>query len=311
VEAVSWRGVKIRTFQNKLLIMSNSVIGKETIEVAPRDNLNARLVFFNTMYTYSPSKTIQVVREAVRQVENVSQKIRPIVRIKSLGDSSIDWEVKYWAEDYAKYNDTDALIKQRIWYVFNREKIDFAYPTRSIYIQNEPQEETPSEYVNSTSEYLGRVPIFAPLSEDELEKLAKASNDRIFAPGEAIVRKGQEGNSMFVITRGSVKVQIPQNDKVRTINNLHENDFFGEMSLLTGEPRSATVVAAEETTVIQIRKSGLKSIFEANPELVKSICDLIEERQLLLKPETEETYDNEETTSRGVMKSIRNFFGLS
>src|SRR5687768_15387522 len=96
VESVSWRGLKIRTFQNKLLIISNAVMGKEIIEVAPRDNLNARIVFFNTEYTNSPAKTIQVVRDAVRQVENVSQKIRPVVRIRNLADSGIDWEVKYW-----------------------------------------------------------------------------------------------------------------------------------------------------------------------------------------------------------------------
>jgi hypothetical protein len=87
VEGVSWRGVKIRTFQNKLLVISNSVLGKETIEVAPRDNLNARLVFFNTLYASSPATTAHVVREAVRQVENVSQKIRPIVRV-----------IKVWAK---------------------------------------------------------------------------------------------------------------------------------------------------------------------------------------------------------------------
>ncbi|MBA2336054.1 MAG: mechanosensitive ion channel family protein [Blastocatellia bacterium] len=311
VEVVSWRGVKIRTFQNKLLVISNAVMGKEAIEVAARGNLNARLVFFNTLYSNSPSKTIQVIREAVRQVENVSQKIRPIVRIRNLGDNGIDWEVKYWAEDYALYNDTDALVRQRIWYVFNREKIDFAYPTHTVYIGNEPVGKTPAEYVNSTSEYLSRVPIFAPLSQEELEKLARASNDRIFAPGELIVRKGQQGNSMFVITSGAVKVQVPQHNYAQTINNLRENDFFGEMSLLTGQPRSANVIATEETTVIQIRKSALRPIFEENPELVKSICDLIEERQLLLKQDMQNIVEDKETTSKGVMASIRNFFGLS
>jgi small-conductance mechanosensitive channel len=77
VESVSWRGVKIRTFQNKLLVISNAVMGKEMIEVAPKENLNARLVHFNTVYTDSPSRTIQLLRDAVRQVENVSSKIRP------------------------------------------------------------------------------------------------------------------------------------------------------------------------------------------------------------------------------------------
>ena len=68
IENISWRGLKIRTFQNKLLVISNSVLGKEAIEVAPSENLNARLVFFNTLYANSPAKTIQVIRKVVRQV---------------------------------------------------------------------------------------------------------------------------------------------------------------------------------------------------------------------------------------------------
>lgn len=104
VENISWRGMKIRTFQNKLLIISNSVLGKEAIEVAPRNNLNARLVFFNTLYANSPAKTSQVIREVVRQVENVSPKMRPIVRVRNLGDNGIDWEIKYWIEDYSKFS---------------------------------------------------------------------------------------------------------------------------------------------------------------------------------------------------------------
>ena len=311
VESVSWRGVKIRTFQNKLLVMSNSAMGKETIEVAPRENLNARIVFFNTLYINSPSKTIQVIREAVRQVENVSPKVRPIVRIMNLGESSIDWEVKYWAEDYSKFNDTDALIRQRIWYVFNREKIEFAFPTRTLHIAPKAVEATPDEFVNSTSERLNRITIFAPLSDEELEKLATASKVRVYAPGEAIVRRGQEGNSMFVITRGSVEVQILQGGDVKTINTLRESDYFGEMSLLTGEPRTATVVAVEETEVVQINKSALKPIFEVNPDLVKSICDLIEERRLLLGADIEEEKKGEKKRDKGVLISIRKFFGLN
>ena len=310
VEGVSWRGVKIRTFQNKLLVMSNSVMGKETIEVAPRGNLNARIVIFHTLYTNFPSRTIQVVREAVRQVENVSPKIRPVVRIMNLGESGIDWEIKYWADDYSKFNDTDALIRQRVWYVFNREKIGFPFPTRTIHIEPKPVETTLDEFLNTTSERLSQIPIFAPLSDDELEKLAGASKIRVYAPGEAIVRRGQEGNSMFVIIRGSVEVQILQGTEVKTINTLRESDYFGEMSLLTGEPRTATVVAVEETEVIQINKIALRPIFEVNPDLVKSVCDLIEERRLLLSADIEEEEKSEQKRRKGVLISIRKFFGL-
>src|SRR5213075_2776831 len=78
VESISWRAIKIRTFQNHIVLVSNSNAAKEAIEVCPRDNLNARVVFFATVYTDSPAQTIHVVREAVRDADNVSDKITPI-----------------------------------------------------------------------------------------------------------------------------------------------------------------------------------------------------------------------------------------
>lgn len=310
VEMVSWCGVKIRTFQNKLLVISNSVLGKETIEVAPKDNLNAKAVFFNTLYSHSPTRTIQFVREAVRQVDNVSKKMRPVVRIRNLGDNGIDFEVKYWLDDYTIQHDTDALIRQRIWYVFQREKIDFAYPTRTLHIEPKPVEAAPDEVVNNIAEHLNRIPIFNPLSDEEIERLANASTSRVYAPGEAIVRAGQVGNSMFVIIRGSVKVQITENDYQKTVNTLAEDDFFGEMSLLTGEPRSASVIAIVETQVLRIDKNGLKPILEANPELVGVISELIEERKMALTKEVAKSDELEISPKKGAITSIRKFFGL-
>jgi small-conductance mechanosensitive channel/CRP-like cAMP-binding protein len=310
VEGVSWRGVKIRTFQNKLLLISNSVLGKELIEIASKGNSSARIVQFSTLYANSPAKTIQVARDAVRLAENVSVKIRPIVRIRNLGDSGIEWEVKYWPEEYAKHNDTDALIRQRLWYAFQREKIEFSYPTRTIHVETKLQETAFDEQINAVTDRLNNVEIFAPLSDEETERLAQSSRLRVYAPGEAIVRMGQEGNSMFVIMRGSVEVQILQAGKPTVINKLRENDFFGEMSLLTGEPRTATVVAVEETEVLRIAKESIKPIFEANPNLVSAIGEMIEERRELLKSLAESTAETEELKEKGVLRSIRRFFGL-
>src|ERR1051325_9209001 len=81
VEGIPWRAIKLRTFANNVALVSNSMAAKEAIEVFPRDNLNARLVYFSTVYTDSPAKTIHIVREAIREAENVSPKITPVVRI--------------------------------------------------------------------------------------------------------------------------------------------------------------------------------------------------------------------------------------
>lgn len=311
VESVSWRGLKIRTFQNKLLVISNSSLGKEAIEVSPRDNLNARLVNFSTLYSDSPAKTIHAVRDVVRQVENVSPKMRPIVRIRNLGDSGIDWEVKYWLEDYTKYNDTDALIRQRIWYVFQREKLEFPYPTRTIHVETKTQDHTFEESNDEIFERLSHVPIFAPLSDEETYKLAASCAVRVFAPGEPIVRKGQEGGSMFVVHRGSVKIQLTEKNIAKTIANLREGDIFGEMGLFTGEPRSADVVAAEETEVLEIKHLDVKPLFEDNTDLVEALSKTIAERRAQLTKKNEEQKSIDELESKGIFDSIKNFFGLS
>lgn len=311
IEQVSWRGIKIRTFQNKVVVVSNAVLGREIIEVAPKDNLNARLIFFNTLYSHSPSKTIHELRDAIARIDNVSPKFRPIVRIRNLGDNGIDWEVKYWLEDYTKHNDTDAAVRQRIWYVFQREKINFAFPTRTIHIERKPIEPEVTETVNEIAMRLADVALFAPLSENEMQRIAESVAAKIFSADEPIVRRGQEGNSMFVVHRGSVRVQVREaSGKAKVIMKLAEGDFFGEMGLFTGEPRTATVIALEETEVLEITHDSLKPILEDNPELVERFSEIIAERRAMLHAAASTAQQIDETTKSGVLNSIRKFFGL-
>lgn len=310
VESVTWRGIKIRTFANHILLISNTVIGKEAIEVCPKNNLNARLVFFNTLYTDSPAKTVHIVREAVRDADNVSNKITPVVRIRNLADSGIDWEVKYWLVDYTKYNDTDALVRQRIWYAFKRAGINFAYPTQTLYIERSANKTGDKPDDTTLIERLGNVEIFSPLNEDELSRLAASSEQRIFAPGETVIKVGDKGSSMFVINRGRVRVQITDNGKARTVATLNEGDHFGEMALFTGEPRTANVVAAEETEVLEIGRNAMKQLFDTNPDLVEALSKEIAERRAGLKAK-EENAESTEDDSEGLFKTIKRFFGLN
>ncbi len=310
VESISWRGIKIRTFQNKIVIISNSVLAKEVIEVAPQDNLNARLIFFNTLYSASPAKTIQVVRDVVQKVDNVSPKMRPIVRVRNLGDNGLDYEVKYWLEDYTRYNDTDAMVRQRIWYAFQRENINFAFPTRTIYTESQPLQPSFTESVDRIFERLSDVPIFAPLSDEETMKIAESVEAKIYSPDEPIIKRGQEGKSMFVIERGAAKLQIREAGKPKIIHAFKEGDFFGEMGLFTGEPRTATVIATEETEVLEIKHTCLKPILENNPDLVERFAAIIKERRARLLEVVSPQTAAQSTDETGVFQSIRKFFGL-
>ncbi|MFV0390187.1 MAG: cyclic nucleotide-binding domain-containing protein [Pyrinomonadaceae bacterium] len=311
VEQISWRGVRIRTFQDKILLISNSVIGKATIEIAPKNNLNARLVYFNTIYSNSPAKVVTLVREAVRQVDNVSPKRRPIVRIRDFGNSSVDWEVKYWAINYQLVNQTDALIRQRIWYVFQREGLEFAFPTRTIYTAKQSEPETAAnETADEIYERIMNVPIFAPLSDDETQLIAKSCSLRIFAPGEPIIEAGDNDRSMFIVHHGTVHVQIVENGEVRTVSTLSEGDFFGEMSLFSGESRTASVIADSETQVLEVKQYVMKPLLESNPEVARIIGEIIQERKEFLEHEEEDMLASEDVEKSGLMKSVKSFFGI-
>jgi small-conductance mechanosensitive channel len=310
VEEISWRAIKIRTFSNHVVLIANSNAAREPIEVCPRDNLNARVVFFNALYTDSPAKTIHVVREAVREADNVSTKVAPIVRIRSLGDNGVDYEVKYWLEDYAKYNDTDALIRQRIWYAFRRAGLNFAFPTRTLHVERRPIAAVRDGDGGAIAERLSAVDIFAPLSAEETTMLAQAAVSHVFAPGETVIRAGDPGSSMFVVHKGKVRVQVSENGRPRTVATLNEGEFFGEMALFTGEPRTANVLALEETEVLEIGHAAMKQVFDTNPDLVESLSFIMAERRQGLASQTD-TAATPSDSSAGILSAIKRFFGLS
>lgn len=245
----------------------------------------------------------------MREADNVSQMIAPIVRIRNLGDNGVDYEVKYWLDDYAKYNDTDALIRQRIWYAFRRAGLNFAYPTRTLHVERSRKIGIQDGEGGAIVERLSAVDVFAPLSTEETSMLAQAAVSHVFAPGETVIRAGEPGSSMFVVHKGRVSVQINDKGKLRTVATLDEGDFFGEMALFTGEPRTANVVAQEETEVLEIGHKSMKQVFETNPDLVESLSYVIVERRQGLAARAD-TFDSGTEGTAGILSKIKRFFSL-
>jgi small-conductance mechanosensitive channel/CRP-like cAMP-binding protein len=309
VMSITWRAVKIKTFSNHIVLVSNTSIAKESIEVCPQNGQNARYVFFSAAYTDSPVKVIHAVREAVREADNVLRYITPVVRIRNMGDSGVEYEVKYWLSDYARYNDTDALVRQRIWYAFRRNGFTFPFPTRTLYMEEPGARNGDGADAETLAGLLTAVDIFSPLTPVELNALAAASTNHVYAPGETIIRAGDDGDSMFVVSRGGVDVRVDSNGTSRTINRLGEGAFFGEMALFTGEPRTANVVAAEETEVLEIGHDAMRSLFQTNPDLVEALSHAINERRAGLLASAS-VAAGEEDTHDGLLSKIRRFFRL-
>jgi CRP-like cAMP-binding protein len=117
------------------------------------------------------------------------------------------------------------------------------------------------------------------LGDPLTRRLAAESAERVYAIGEPVMREGDPGASMFVILSGRVEVTTREGDgPVIRLAALGPGDSFGEMSLLTGAPRTATVTASEETRLIELGKEPLRHAFEARPDLVDELGRLLQKR---------------------------------
>ena len=310
VEAVTWRTTTIRTNNNNLVIFPNSKVAREQVEIFPFNNLNRRVLRFPAPYTLPPETVIPLVREAVRALPNVAPEKTPVVRINEFHDSSINYEVLYWVRDYMLTPDMDAKIRELIWYVYSRHQIEIPFPIRHVLLE---QQAAHAMRKDNYEGIIAAVGLFEPLSTDEREMIARALVKYVYAPGEVILRRGDPGDSMFIIRRGRVDVRLPgSNGDMQHLAMLERGDFFGEMALMTGEPRTADIYAVDEVEVLEIRKTVMQDLLNQNEQLAEALSQKLAKRQAELVAHTRAVPEEEKKLqSENILRRIKRFFSLS
>jgi small-conductance mechanosensitive channel/CRP-like cAMP-binding protein len=281
VEQLSWRAIKVRTMEGNALLIPNSVASRDRLEVFRRGGLPmARTLHLGLEYDAPPARARAALEEAARDVHGVSALPGPVAYLHAFHDSSVSYELRYWLEDYARYLEVDARVRERAWYRLEREKLDFAYPVvrQHQYAYGPP---APSRAAASVRRAIDASELFAPLSEDERARLASGARLLRFAEGEILVREGDRTSSMFLVAAGMAAVSVHGEGVAssRKVAVLDAGSAFGEISLLTGEPRLATVRALSEATLVEIDKTTLAPLLESNPSLVEKLDAIIVERR--------------------------------
>ncbi|MDR3557399.1 MAG: mechanosensitive ion channel family protein [Syntrophobacteraceae bacterium] len=283
VETVSWRSTAIRTTDNSLLITPNSLLAREPIEVFPYDSLHRHSVSFSAPYSVAPQTVIDVARSAALDLPDVTYEVQPTARITGFGESCVDYELLYWLKDYMRANDASARLRERLWYAFHRERISMPFPTRHVLLENINPEDLEYKTGVDYRRAIDGIDIFQPLTSVEKDALLTLSHVLLFAPGEYMVRCGQPGDSMFIIGRGEAEVCVSSNGTHSTVAVLKTGGFFGEMSLFSGEPRSADVIAIEESEVLEIGKTGIEKLLLENASLARTFSKTVSERLAVLE----------------------------
>ena len=308
VEGVSWRATKIRGFNNQILVVPNSVLARERLEVFPRNNLNGRTLQMGIDYHIAPSNVIGTLTQAASHVDGVSREMPCLARVAGFADSAVIYEVKYFVRDYSLRDRIDADIRKAVWYSLRRNEIPFACPVR-VHQDYLPPKSGHQVSPEEILERLRQVDVLSPLGDDAHDTLAMATKVHFYSKGEAILRHGTPGDSLFVVHAGSVVVRLPDADSTgwHQIAQLGPGSVFGEMALLTGEMRTADVVAAADVVALELGKDSLQQILKDHPELAELISHKMMERREHLETLKSEDVKAEELT---LVSRIKSYFGI-
>lgn len=310
VESVTWRTTAIRTNNNSLIIFPNSRIAREAVEIFPLNALNRRILRFPAPYSVPPRKIIAIVHEAIQSLPKLSPEIPPVTRVAEFADSGVIYELLYWMTDYMWAPEMDAAIRERIWYCFGRSGVEIPFPVSHVLLERREAKVGP-EY-DDHQRILADVEILKPLTTQERQEVARSLVQRVYAPGEVVVRRNEEGNSMFVINHGRAEVLVPASGgQPQQVAVLGPGSFFGEMSLFTGEARTADVRALEELDVLVIQKPAIERLLLENDKLAIAFSTSIAERQARLAEISRAVPEEEkQRQSETILGRIQRFFGL-
>ena len=298
-----------------VMIPNNIVLQQDIMNFNKPTTQHARSVMVDAAYGAPPLEVQQILVDAAKAVTDVLRDPAPCAFLSEFKDSSIEYRLKFWISEYAKAPQVDGQVLTYVWYAFQRHGIDMPFPQRTIHmVPPEDVSQTVALHRERILEALRRVDFLSVLSPEELNRLADQATIRLYLTGEAVVHQGEEGAEMFFILDGHAEVRVGEGNEA-ALATLHPLQFFGEMSLLTGERRSATIVAQTRLEVLVVGKEAIGPTLRNNPSLVEHMSSLLVQRKSELAAHQERLArrgdgEDREQEKQTLGARIRNFFGI-
>jgi len=280
---INWRSTRLRTNDDTYLDVPNTAIVRSTVvNLSYPSHLHAMRMRVGIAYEAPPNKVKQVLLDASLGCHGVLSHPPPKIFLVDFADSAITYEIKYWIENHASYNEVNDCLHTALWYALERAGIAIPSPIRTVQIERK-HPAAPFRLPDESRALIRKKPFFKCLTDDQVSKLTGAGRFALYGRGERIVEQGAVGSSMFLLLAGEADVYVRAEnhgaDPTR-VAALLPGDYFGEMSLLSGEKRSATVVAISDCQVLEIAKPHLAQVLQENAELLKSLSEMLAQRRL-------------------------------
>jgi CRP-like cAMP-binding protein len=316
VREINWRSTRLCTNDDIYLdIPNNEMVGHQIVNLHYPTELHAMRIRVGVEYKNPPNLVKEALARAAQSAKNVVPDPPVRVFLVDFADYAVIYEIKFYMGNHSRINETNDAVRTNVWYELKRRGITIPFPIRTLQVQRKAALPVQEEKAEAMS-ILRAEPLFESLSEEQLNHVVQEARLKLFGRGEPVIEEGAEGDSMFVMLRGAANVFVSKNGSRIRVASLGAGDCFGEMSLLTGEPRSATVRADGDCYVMEIGKPVMAELLRDAPSYLEKLSELLAQRKMetegILKelPSTGEQVLKRRQYTATFLNRLRTFFEL-
>jgi CRP-like cAMP-binding protein len=309
----NWRSTRILSRDDDVIYIPNSTMAKgNVVNLSDPEPMHLCRKRVGIEEDAPPNKVRNVLIAMMLRVEGVLAQPAPDVFVVDYGDSCVTYELRFFVNDLPRREQIESEVLRSVWYHLRREGIGLSTLIREVRIRRGQQEKKPEQILG----LLRQVDILRPLKEEELLLLAGDLTQQLFAKGEHVCRQGEQGTTFHLIKSGSISVRVKADGGVEAeVAKLGPGSYFGEMSLLTGEPRSSTCTALEDCEILSLDRETFAVLLQENPAVAQAMSNILASRQMAtqekLTAERETAIRTRSTASNGaqtILEKIRTIF---
>jgi len=311
VVEISWRATKLMTSDHVMLVVPNTQFITSTVRNFTsergfyRDHIKVTLPMSVTAY-----QATRILLGAANQVDLIaSLPEAPEARISGFNEHGVEWDLVYSIPDAGMISKMRHRIQRSLLRDFFLSGIEL--PAAHVEIHHAMVERDASE--PSEVMFLRLIDLFCTLTEGELRKICDQMKPQLLVSGIPVVRQGEMGDSLYIVHEGLLKVTIENDHGATEVGRVRPGQFFGEMSLMTGAPRSATVTPMVDSKAYEISREVLAPILRDRPEVAALMSEVLAERQIANAPKLEngsQQMEERETLAQQILHGIVSFFRL-
>ncbi|GEJ59145.1 mechanosensitive ion channel family protein [Anaeromyxobacter diazotrophicus] len=280
VVEIGWRATRILTGAGEGLTIPNNAVAKEAVYNLSRRGSVMRRVALSLAYDVPPNAFKDAALTVVRSNPRVVAEPPPVVRTAELAPAAIQYEVLFWVGRWEQGGEVEDEVRSQLWYRLHRAGIALSPVGNEVRLARGARPAAGAEEVDVEA-LLAHVDFLAPVEPALRRELAARARVARFGRGEVILRQGDTAPAPFyVVADGEVVVRVRAPDgREQEVARLGPGDFFGEMAALTGDPRSATVAATQDSALVAVDREAFGELFGRAPEVARKLTDVLARRR--------------------------------